>query len=311
MAMRKKSLTGFALLLLTSACTVPQAPVTHMTADQAANDDVNPGYASGQVVTPDKKVPSMQDLQDITAAPKAEGATAEDRLRAPALRDAALSYGVQGGLAWASRQINEMLEAKAENLTRTYQFNRFLIKGPGGVTILPPVISESRDTYEQSDAGKTLRVADTYYQIISQARFAPVAPLWHTYLIRSYTVPDRPPEMLLPKNAGERDVWRRYVAEGWDQGIRQAQMIFKQDLNRLERDFTGMARYSQLLETHQVTAPIVASQDYGVTGTGEDMRVNDTAMKITADPRLNVQRPSLTPTEAATPPGGSPGVTQY
>lgn len=314
------ALSAVALLVSVAGCApqVQPAAVTTLDGPPPSEASVNPDYASGRIVTHMAEVPTLADLQEVKAAANQEASSPEDRLRSPALRDAALTYGAQGGLAWGSRRIDEDLQVKAANLTRTYQFNRFLIKGPGGVTVLPPVISESRGTYEQSDAGKTLRVADTFYQIITQAKFTAVAPMWQAYLVRTFKAPGRPPEMLLPKNAAEREVWRRYVAEGWDQGIRQSEMVFHQDLARLERDFTGMARYAQLLETHQVSPPVVASQEFGTTGTGEDMRVNDTAVRITADPRLNVQNPKkwlppvsdLSPAQASVPPGGK-GIEGY
>lgn len=301
-------------LLSTTACTPVQGPPLKTVAsasDDSARADINPDYAPGKLNLPDVKIPSMQEMQDIKAiGTDARGATAEDRLRSPALRDAALSYGAIGGLAWGSKQINQMLETDAGNLSRTYDFNHFLIRPSGGVTILPPVISESRDTYEQSDAGRTLRVADKYYEILEQARFAPVAPLWHTYLIRSFSVPGRPNDKLLPKTAGERDLWRQFVAEGWETGLEQARETFKVDIRRLERDYTGMIRYSELLEKGMVSAPVVADQNLGVTGTGKDMRQNDRVYRITRDPHLNVDSPgkyvapvsSKDPTEAATPP---------
>ena len=287
---------------------VPPAP-------GAPRADVNRGYVPGRTALPDAPVPTLGEMQDLQATRAARASTDEDRLRAPALRDAALSYGARGGLAYASKQINRMLEDRAGELTRIYDFNRLLIRSTAGVTVLPPIIVESRDTYEQADAGRTLRVADTYYEIIDQARFAPIAPLWHGYLMTSFSTPEKPADSLLPKNDGERDLWRRFVAEGWEQGVGQATETYRMNLARLVRDVTGMLKYAELLEKGQVSAPIVADSNMGVTGSGRDMRVNDRAYRITADPRLNVQRPSdwrpaaseQDPVEAATPPGGTPG----
>src|SRR5690606_17780924 len=142
--------------------------------------------------------------------------------RAPAMRDAALSYGARAGLAWTSRSINQMLNEQADQLTTTYDFGSLLISGPDGVTILPPVISEARETWESYEAGRAIRVADTVYEIIEQSRFTPVAPLWHSYLVREYSAPEAPPDELLPRNSKEREAWRRWVTEGWEMGVRQA-----------------------------------------------------------------------------------------
>ena len=316
--MRRLMLSATCLGLLgTAACTPVGAPVTEVTpAFGAARADVNPTYQNGRVEMPDVKVMSLEEMESVTAPPGSDkAATPEDRLRVPAIRDAALSYGALGGLAWGSKQINQMLQADASNLSKTYDFNHFLIHEQGGVTILPPVISSSQNTYEQSDAGRTLRVADSYYQILEQARFAPVSPLWQTYLMRTFSAPEKPLPNVLPKTAAERDLWKNFVAQGWEKGLMQARETFKIDLRRLERDYTGMIRYSELLEKNMVSAPVVASTNLGVTGNGQNARIDDRQFKITQDPRLNVNNPGgyhapvsgMDPVEAATPPGEPTG----
>jgi len=147
-------------------------------------------------------------------------------------------------------------------------------------------------------------VADVSYLIVEQARFTPKAPLWHTYLIRSYVTPEPPPDQLLPRDGSERDAWKRWVAEGWHMGVTQAQEIFEADLRRLERDFTGMLKYKGLLEEKKVSAPVVAEGNLGNTGTGQDMRVNDRALRITRDPTLQVGGAAERRFEASPLPGG-------
>jgi len=305
------------MALAACAQTLPP-PTTSVLASGSDRADVNqPQQPMGLPGTTGKPSTSLAEMQELRGSPqKAETAEA-DRLRGAALRDNALSYGAQGGLAWASKEINSMLERQAANLTRTWDFNRMLLRQPGGVSVLPPVISEGKDTYEQADAGRTLRVADRYYEIVDQARFAPTAPMWQEYLVRNFTSPRTPPADVLPKDDAERELWRRYVSEGWSKGEEQAREIFKLDLARLERDHLGMIRYTELLERGQVSAPVVASQNLGTTGSGQNMRVGDTINRITRDPRLNVQRPSdwqslpsngTDATTSATPPGDTPGV---
>jgi defect-in-organelle-trafficking protein DotC len=253
----------------------------------SARADVNSSRRLGDIDIPVIETPTLAQMIDRMPVKKDEGPEKEgDKLRQPAMRDAALSFGARGGLAWTSRGINEMLKSRSVELSKTYDFNRVLIRTPSQATILPPVISEANEAYETSDAGKTLRVADTVYQIVDQARFAPVAPLWHSYLVRAYTTPEPPPDTLLPKTDGERDAWKRWITEGWEMGNKQAQEIFEADMRRLERDFVGMVRYKALLEEGKVSAPVVAEASLGVTGTGQDMRVNDRGLRITKDPTL-------------------------
>ncbi|MFC4236438.1 type IV secretory system conjugative DNA transfer family protein [Thalassospira xianhensis] len=322
----KRYLVASPLIMLLAACQTTGAnnasvdvsqPETAQTvievvpARTVLRTDVNPNYQPGQLLQPRKELMTLEEMMALDAGDEgAEELSNEDRLRLPAMRTAAMSFGARGGLAWATRRISELLENQASNLSRTFNFSSFLIQGPSGTKILPPVISESRETYEQFDAGRSLRIADTYYEIIEQARFTPIAPLWHNYLLRTYSAPELPNPALLPKSAAEREVWQNFVAQGFEEGVRQAQNIFRNDMRRLERDFTGMVRYAELLEKGLVSEPIVANANLGVTGTGEDMRINDRAMSITADPRLNVHSSpdweapvsGMTPGEASMPP---------
>lgn len=300
-------LTSVAAAALLAGCaTMPITPATTGPAPIRINDT----YKTGDIDLGGQSAPSLEELvnavpNEVTSLPDSD-----DKLRAPAMRDAALAYGAQGGLAATSVEINNELKAQANHLSQTYDFTRLMIKGPNGAMVLPPVISEARDTWEAQDDGKSLRVADKYYEIIGQSRFTPNAPLWHSYLLRKFSKPQQPPSALLPKSDDERKYWATYIRLGWEMGAKQGRDIFQSDLRRLERDFTGMVRYRQLLDEGKVSAPVIADVNLGVTGNDNAMRVNDRAVRITQDPKLNVNASkwsaspsSVTKEEAATPPG--------
>ena len=307
---KSRLLASVALIAMLSGCAnMNVKPVTSHTVE-ASNSSINGAYRTDDIDLGSQAVPTLQDL--VNAVPT-QGDTlpnTEDKLRGPAMRDAALSYGAQGGLAATSVEINKRLKAQAPELSKTYDFTRLIIKGPDGAMVLPPVISEAKDTWEAQDGGKSLRVADKFYEIIAQSRFTPNAPLWHTYLIRHFNLPSAPPDALLPKNDDERKFWAKYVRLGWTMGAKQARDIFQADLRRLERDFTGMVRYKQLEDEGKVSAPVIADANLGVTGNGSAMRVNDRSVQITQDPHLNTDTTkwdapvsTVSPAEAATPPG--------
>lgn len=286
--------------------------ITHVQ-QSGYNSNINGSYGNSRLDAPEKQIPTLSDMENIQPT-HVHHFSKKEELKVPAIREQALAYGARGGLAYASQQINHYIEEQAPQLTKTYDFNRFLIH-QHGETILPPVIVEQEDTYEQGDDGETLRVADRYYKIEQQAQFAPIAPLWRTYLRRVYDYPTRPTDDVIPQNQEERNVWIQYVSEGWEQGAKQAKDMFKQDLRRLDRDYQGMIRYSQLLEEGKVSEPLVAGQSFGATGNGQDMRENDRVYRMTRKPHLNVDRPSdwkpavsdINATEAATPPGVEEG----
>lgn len=294
--MRANHLAAVSFLALSvSGCVGFSTPP--LSSAQAADEavlraDVNPGYQAGQVKIPTKSTATLTDvLKNVVVSnpDDKKDEKPEDKLRVPAMQDAALSYGARAGLAWSTREINKVLDGNAASLSRAYDFQRLMIKGPNDVMVSPPVISEARDTWESSDAGKTLRVADTVYEIIKQATFSPVAPMWQSYLISDFKEPEAPPQALAPHNDDEAERYRNWIREGWKKGEEQAKEIFDANMNRLNRDFTGMVRYRTLLEEGKVAPPILAEGNLGVTGTGQDMRVNDRAIRITRDPTLVIK----------------------
>jgi defect-in-organelle-trafficking protein DotC len=307
----RRRLLATAAIALLSGCATPHPPPPAPPPE--ARVDVNVGYRSGRLEGPVRETPpTLEALQNAVPQVK-ELDDPEDKLRIPAMRDAALSYGARGGLAFTSKQINDMLRSRSPELNRIYDFSSMIMRGPSDSMILPPVISEARDSLELIEANKTLRAADQVYEIVEQARFVPVVPLWQTYLAREWSPPTAPPDAVLPKTDGERDLWRRLVAEGWMQGVKQAQEIFQLDMNRLDRDYTGMVRYKTLLEQGMVSNPVVAEGNLGVTGDSERMRINDRAIRITRDPGLQLDPRAWTvrtspvgPREASTPPRSAP-----
>jgi len=95
-----------------------------------------------------------------------------------------------------------------------------------------------------------------------------------------------PDKSLLPKNKVEQDIWNKYIDQGWTEGVKQADLIFKENLNILTRDFNGMILYRKLLAQQMVTPPFVSSIELGITGDRNNLTVNDRILKITAFPSL-------------------------
>lgn len=200
-------------------------------------------------------------------------------LRYTAIRDAALSLGARGGLAWRSNEINRETEAQNRQLDRIFNFNAMLLDE----NILPPVLIEGRNTLEQTSEDN-LRLSDRSFAVVSQARFVTAAPTWRDYLVKHYKKPEMPDRSLLPRDETELKVWERYVEEGWRAGVSQANTIFLENLGRLKRDYEGMVRYQTLLAQNMVTKPFVAKVDLGVTGGNNEMAINDRVLRITAKP---------------------------
>ncbi len=221
---------------------------------------------------------SLTNLQKLSPG---SGKSAVGALRAQALRDTALSVGARGGLAWRSAKINAVLLKNQSLLYRIFNFNAMLLDK----NVLPPILTEARNTLSLGGTD-TIRIADRTYQILNQARFVSAAPNWRDYLWLSFTPPETPDRTLLPRTSVERLIWKKYTEEGWRAGMQQAELIFKENMARLQRDFEGMIRYRTLLAQQMVSPPYVAETDMGITGGGSDLTVSDRVLRITAFPTL-------------------------
>lgn len=216
--------------------------------------------------------------QSIQNAP--DGSISSIRLKA--LQDTATSLGAQGALALRSQQINHMLKNKAQHLDAIFNFNILLIHH----NVLPPVLVESQNNYQQN-SDTLIRYNQKSYKIFTEARFVTAAPSWRDYLVMRFAAPNQPDHTLLPKNSAEVKVWNEALTQGWKQGLDQANEIFKENIARLRRDYTGIVLYKRLLDHHMVSAPYIAKAQLGVTGDSNKININDQVMRITKGSQLN------------------------
>lgn len=232
--------------------------------------------------------PQLDDLKNLerenTIVEGETGMTFD--IRRDALREAAISYGARGGLAWRTYYIRSDLEKSARSMDQVYNFRQLLIPAPSGFLIEPPIINESLNAMLIEDGGQQAAVSDALYNIVNNAKIVSSARTWRTYLEREWGEVEPPPDILRPENDEERQIWQELVAKGWDEGVKQADEIFQDDLNLLQADFQGMVRYRVLLTQGMVSPPYALQVDRGVTGDGNQMRIGDRAVQITGASEL-------------------------
>lgn len=202
-------------------------------------------------------------------------------LREEGIKETALTLGAQSGLAYRSKQINQSLEKQATHLNNVFNFGPLMLEH----SVLPPVLIGANNTLSMTGPD-ALRISDKTYRIAKQAAFVTAPPTWHTYLWMTFKTPELPNKTLLPKLPQEETLWKKYVAIGWQTGMKQADRIFKVNLARLQRDYQGMLLYRNLLAKHMISEPFVAKTDLGVTGDGNSININDQVLRITATPQL-------------------------
>ena len=230
---------------------------------------------------------SLSQLQTL----EKENTVAEDDglpldIRRDAIKEAAISLGARGGLAWRSYAIRNELDTRARSMDRVFDFRQLLIAAPSGLLIEPPIINESINNMLIEGDGQQAAVSDRIYNIINNARIVSTARTWRNYLERNWGTVESPPDILRPQDDEEREIWVELVAKGWKEGIRQANEIFEDDLNILIADYEGMIRYRTLLAQGMVSQPYALQVDRGITGDGTEMRIGDRAIQITGVPEL-------------------------
>jgi defect-in-organelle-trafficking protein DotC len=231
---------------------------------------------------------NLSQLQSLVSRETVNGeggsSGSQSQIRFKALADTALSLGAQGGLANASEEININLAKDKKHLELIFNFNGMMLSHG----VLPPVLEQGDDSLNLSDPD-TIRISDKTYKIVQQAKFVTTPPNWRDYLWLDFDKPEIPNKILLPETTEERKIWRRSIKLGWEKGTQQAYDIFQQNLARLKRDYQGMILYRKLLQENIISAPYVSKTELGVTGDGEDMRVNDQVLRITEHPMLQTQ----------------------
>lgn len=277
--------------------------------DEPRNASIMPEDPQGleqlQEINKAQAMLGRQDDKDALSDIVAEEKDLALKIRRDSMREAALSYGARGGLAFRTREIMEELEKNAPALDKVYNFRRLLIKAPSNMFIEPPIISEALNNFIVSPSGDEAAVADTVYQISRQARIVSSPRNWRQYLERVWEKVVPPPDILLPETPAERKAWRIWVREGWFEGVAQANETFQADLNRLIADFEGQVRYRVLLTQNKVSVPYATLEDRGISSNqvetmignrpvnvSTEMRVGDRAIRITQPVTLRADHAS-------------------
>lgn len=206
-------------------------------------------------------------------------------IRQQAMQEAAQALGMQAALSYESTQIDQVLEQQAPLLNQIFDFNQVLYQH----NVLPPVLDKASNQVNINGSGDTIRIAGTTYRILAPVRFVTAPPTWRDYIWMSYAPPELPALVLLPQTNDERKFWQANVDLGWNQGINQALSIYRINLSRLVRDYNGMVLYKELLAQNMVSPYHLNAKAEGITGTGNNMVIDDQTLQITTQPQLQLQ----------------------
>jgi defect-in-organelle-trafficking protein DotC len=185
------------------------------------------------------------------------------------LNDAGQTVGFRGGKAQRAWELQQSLMTQNDALNRLYTFTP-LISRQGW---LPPVIVASESLAHITDS--QIRTANKVYNILIPERFVSNPPSWRQYLLAGLGINTDIPTEIQPKNGSEEKVWRAAIEKGWQEGRESADRTLESNFSRLTRDYTGMVRYSTLMQQGMITPPVVSEQLQSVTGSSDKLMLGD------------------------------------
>ncbi|WP_206747708.1 type IV secretory system conjugative DNA transfer family protein [Telmatospirillum siberiense] len=200
---------------------------------------------------------------------------------------AAASYGIRGGLARRTWEINKELERQTNRLSGIYNFAPLVIPLPEGGSVIPPVVEDGDQAMSVSGDGTDMKASKKVLRIVRPAHISPIIPNWRVYLVRYWPAPEIPRNELMPQTDEEKAAWSKWVAGGWEIGVRQANDIFRVNTDRLTRDMVGMALYHRLVAQGMIHDLYIDQRERGVTGGGDTLHIGERIVRITAPAQLN------------------------
>ena len=279
MMLRASATASVAVIALLSACsTVPgpdAPPAVAAPAVIGAADDLRLGPAPA--ASPDEVEIAIyeedeEDAEEIT------------EIRRQALLEAAQGYGSQLGYARRAWEIESLLEKRSIQLSQIFDFNRVVSEAPVRAGyVVPPIVSRSHDAFRTDADGREASVADEYLTIVAPGRIMPVQPTWRDYLLFSAGEPHDLPQSLQPRSEGEKELFDAWFREGWVAGVALADAEMDSRLARLRRDYEGMLQYRRLVSMGMMDRMVLQDADFGVTGSGDEMRIGSRTVQIVSD----------------------------
>lgn len=178
-------------------------------------------------------------------------------VRESALRETAMTVGMQWGIGDMSRAVISEYEIRAARLDKWYQFNSMMM----GVGFLPPVISEAKNLISVQD--RVMRVANVAWHLDEEARPVVVPPTWRDWLYVGLQPDLRPPppstKAVLPRDAAEKAFYRQEMLKGYAEGKDSVGRIVSLNRAKLDRTYDGMRKFFDLWKAGKVSAPTLAS----------------------------------------------------
>lgn len=229
--------------------------------------------AMGGLPPPQQATPTLRQAEN----PKKPSTKARDRaLRQAAQKKAALAFGAQSGFESRTKKRNAWLRRHEDVLDRIFMFGPFVY----GDHILIPVLASGRRDFRLDRAEKASS-SIVSYRIESPARIVSIPPTYREFLMISPGTPKRVNPILLPKNAREKTLWKKWTDAGWKAGEDLSDRAFVLGVRRLVLEIEGRIRFMELALAGQIEYPTWARTAAGILRTGDALEIGDSVLRIT------------------------------
>lgn len=236
----------------------------------------------------EEKPPVQEEKKEDTKAREKAKLEMHERLRMEALLEEASNYGFQTGFSDRYRKIQAECEKRSHEFDEMYPFEQVLLQNG---TVRPPVITKAEDSTTIQDARRMVRTGQAYH-ILRSAEFVSVPPSWRTYILidEAALTPQEPAKQLTPKNAKERKFWEDAYHKAYDEGIETAEQYFEEEMNRLNREFSGMIQYHVLNRQGKISLPGISRGHYDVRISDDTMELDQRTFMITDAPHFQEKK---------------------
>lgn len=194
----------------------------------------------------------------------------------------AVRYGAQVALSSTINDFVKGVEKRQNELRSIYDFGSLMLEHG---TVVPPVVGVSKDVV--SSNGNSYQRIAAHYKIVAQAKFVSSPVTFLDYFnFQDYEV-DAPSKYDVPLTENEMNYWRNGIYDGWIAGSSQASMEIDSAINRLNRDYIGMVRYTMMLLSNMVSKPVVSKNSRATDVSTNSMDVGKVTLNISNNMRFN------------------------
>ena len=231
-----------------------------------------------------KTIENEADLlfEKLSSASAEQYESVSESMSETGLKNAAISYGFQGGKYVTLKAILEHLDKRFADAP--FVDFRPVMMMKEGFLLLPAkiTIQKGREVITESAARRAAYIPN----IVKQPKFVSVMPSWRDYFRIELTPPSINRHSVLPQNPKEQAIWKRKVREGWEKGVENAYDQYERRLARLKDDYNGYLMYHILRDNNMVTEPQFSSNFYAVTGGGSTMSIDEVIVEVKVNPKL-------------------------